>query len=100
MNTYYLNRSNLNELSNIEKKLGIYDSEAELYDALNDILNKKQVKIKKINQNISLNFLYPVPGNKIKEIIIPIKSKIYEQKNLNDEIIKKINNLEVKLPYF
>ena len=37
---FYLNRSNLNDLSNIDKKLGIYDSELELYEALNDLLKQ------------------------------------------------------------
>ena len=94
---FFLNRSNLNDLSNIDKKLGIYDTELELYEALNDLLKQKQATIQKNDQNFSINFLYPLPGNKTKEIKIPFKRKIFEQKNLNDEIVKKVNDLEEKL---
>ena len=69
----------------------------EVFDALNDILNINQAYIQKIKDNLVINFMFPLPGNKKKEIIIPLKIENFEQKNINDELVKKVNDLEYKL---
>ena len=94
---YYININNLEGLSKIDKQFRLYDIESEAFDALNDILNSNQTFIKKSNENFLIQFCFPLPGNKIKEILIPLKSKSYEQKNINDELVKKVNDLEMKL---
>lgn len=95
--TYYMTINYLEELTKIDKQFRLYDTESEVYETLKDILNSKQCLIQKINENLVLTFLFPLPGNKKREIIIPLITKNYEQKDLNDGLVKKVNELEIKL---
>ena len=95
--SYYISINTLEDLSKIDKQFRSYDTEGEVFETLNDILNTNQALIQKSNENFSINFCFPLPGNKKKEILIPLKSKNCEQKNISNEIIKKINDLEIKL---
>ena len=54
----------------------------EVFEALNDILNVNQVSIQKLNDNLAINFIFPLPGNKKKEIFIPFKTRNEFQKNI------------------
>ena len=95
--TYYMTINYLEELTKIDKQFRLYDTESEVYETLKDILNSKQCLIQKINENLVLTFLFPLPGNKKREIIIPLITKNYDQKDLNDGLVKKVNELEIKL---
>ena len=94
---YYLARNNLDDLNKIDKQFRSYDSMSEVFDALNNILNINQASIKKLNDNFSINFLFPLPGNKKKEIIIPLQIQSVEQKSIINELTIKVRDLEDKL---
>ena len=94
---YYLAKNNLDDLNKIDKQFRLYDSMSEVFDALNDILNINQASIKKLNDNFSINFLFPQPGNKKKEIIISLQIQSVEQKSIINELTIKVRDLEDKL---
>ena len=94
---YYISKTNLDDLMKIDKQFRLYDTMDEVFDTLNDILNINQAYIQKIKDNLVIKFMFPLPGNKKKEIIIPLKIENFEQKNINDELVKKVNDLENKL---
>ena len=93
----YKNQCNLNDLKKINKIFKLYDNEVEVFNALNNILNEKQASIQKIKDYFSINFLFGLPGNKKKEIIIPLYKSGVEKNCINDEYIAKINDLENRL---
>ena len=94
---YHLIKSNFEDLKQIDKQFRLFDSMNEVFEALNDILNVNQVSIQKLNDNLAINFIFPLPGNKKKEIFIPLKTRNEFQKNINEQLIKKVNFLEEKL---
>ena len=69
----------------------------EAFEALNDILDINQASLQKLNDNLVINFIFPLPGNKKKEIFISFKTRNEFQKNINEQLIKKVNDLEEKL---
>ena len=91
---FYLIKRNLDDLNKLDKQFRLYDSINEVFDALNDILNINQASIQKINDNFSISFIFPLPGNKKKEILIPLQFRSVGQKDMTDELIKKIKDLE------
>ena len=50
-----------------------------------------------MNDNLVINFIFPLPGNKKKEIFIPLKTRNEFQKTINEQLIQKVNVLEEKL---
>ena len=95
--SYYISINTLEDLKKIDTQFNLYNSVNEVFESLNNILKANQTLIKKSNEKLLIQFCFPVSGNFKKEIFIPIKLKNYEQKYINDEIIKKINNLEMIL---
>ena len=94
---YYISKNNLDDLIKIDKQFRAYDTINEIFELLIDILNINQAFIQKKEDYLVIKFLFPLPGNKKKEIIIPLKIENFEQKNINDELVKKVNDLENKL---
>ena len=94
---YHLIKNNLEDLKQIDKQFRSYDSINEVFEALNDILDINQASLQKLNDNLVINFIFPLPGNKKKEIFIPFKTRNEFQKNINEQLIKKVNDLEEKL---
>ena len=94
---YYISKNNLDDLIKIDKQFRVYDTINEVYEVLNEILNIKQFSIQNIQDNLSIKFLFSLPANNLKEIIIPFQIQNFEQKFINDELIKKVNDLEKKL---
>ena len=81
----------------IDKQFRSYDIVNEVFEVLIDILNMNQASVQKIQNNLAINFLFTLPGNKKKEIIIPLNIQNFDQTNFNDELVKKVNDLEEKL---
>jgi len=94
---YYISKNNLDDLIKIDKQFRAYDTINEVYEILKDILNIEKASIQIIKDNLVLNFSFPLPANKKKEIIIPFQIKNFHQKIINDKFIKKIIDLENKL---
>jgi len=94
---YYISKNNLDDLIKIDKQFRAYDTINEIFELLIDILNINQAFIQKKEDYLVIKFLFPLPGNKKKEIIIPLHIENFEQKNINDELVKKVNDLEDKL---
>ena len=94
---YYISKNNLDDLIKIDKLFRAYDTINEIFELLIDILNINQAFIQKKEDHLVINFLFSLPGNKKKEIIIPLYIENFEQKNINDELVKKVNDLEDKL---
>ena len=94
---YYISKNNLDDLIKIDKQFRAYDTIKEVYEILKDILNLEKASIQNIKDNLVINFSFLLPSNKEKEIVIPFQIKNFEQKIINDEFIKKINDLENKL---
>ena len=94
---YHLMKKNLEDLKQIDKQFRLYDSMSEVFEALNDILNMNQVSLQKLNDNLVINFIFPLPGNKKKEIVMPFRTRNEAQININEQLIKKVNDLEDKL---
>ena len=94
---YYISKNNLDDLIKIDKQFRAYDTINEIFELLIDILNINQAFIQKKEDYLVINFLFSLPGNKKKEIIIPLHIENFEQKNINDELVKKVNDLEDKL---
>ena len=93
----YINNFKLIDLKKLHKQFRLYDSETEVFETLNDILNTNSAFIQKEEDKFGIVFSFPLPGNKKQEINIPLKNKILKKGNLNDEIIKRINGLEKQL---
>jgi len=94
---YYISKNNLDDLIKIDKLFRAYDTINEIFELLIDILNINQAFIQEKEDYLVINFLFSLPGNKKKEIIIPLHIENFEQKNINDELVKKVNDLEDKL---
>ena len=67
---YHLIKNNLEDLKQIDKQFRSYESMNEVFEALNDILDINQASLQKLNDNLVINFIFPLPGNKKKEIFI------------------------------
>ena len=93
---HYISIDNLDTLSKIDKQFRAYDTIKEVFDFLSDILKNNQVLIEKSDEKFNLKFSFPL-GNKIKEIRIPLKARAFVQKNINEETVKKVDDLEAKL---
>ena len=64
---YHLMKKNLEDLKQIDKQFRLYDSMSEVFEALNDILNMNQVSVHELSDNLVINFIFPLPGNKKKK---------------------------------
>ena len=96
-NIFYTCKLNFEDFTKIDKLFRAYDTINEIYEILNDTIKTNQAIIKKIeDENFNIIFNFMLPGNRQKDITINLKKKYIEQKDLNIEVITKVNNLELK----
>ena len=94
LSTYYMSKYHLDDLNKLNKYFKFYESEIEVFNGLNDILKENKASIEKFQNDLGIKFIFPFPGNKTKEIVIQIKRKEMDQNETNNELIRRIEELE------
>ena len=94
---YYMSKFHLDDLNKLNKYFNFYESEIEVFNGLNDILKANNASIEKIQNDLGIKFIFPFPGNKTKEIVIQIVEQNMDQNETNNELIRRIEELENEL---
>ena len=97
---FYTRTMKLNEIKQIHKAFYILNSCYEFYEYIKTLSQKKEIKIKKINNNLSINFFVEILFRKeqIEIILFPNENK---KLFLNDnDILDELFALKDKIIYF
>ena len=62
----------------------------EVFEALNDILDINQASLQKLNDNLVINFIFPLPGNKKRKYSYHLKLEMNSRKILMNNLLKKL----------